>query len=400
LDDPDPTAKWLTGVGVPAELKAFSNALPITVEQLQDGHRLARGHPFAHLVPTCLAAAELSSAKGSTILEGLLLGYEVGARLGMVMLGTPRGIHDIGTWGTLGAVVGSTHILTAGDEALSAASLRLASSAVIALDTENVFSGFGVSHLYLATACQLAMQFAKAAAIGTSTAPNTLERYWLPRLSTDQTLFSVDWSQVQTTNGYFKLYPTVAHAHGANGAIDQFLQQARLLPFEDQLERRIKSIEVSTYSPAAQFCNQNPQSVDACRFSIPFTIATAIVNRHLGLNTNFTLALNDSRVQDLAKRVVVKEDASLTARYPHDGRPTRILVEFADGTTVETTCDLPPGDGPEALENPDVLSKPTALVAGIIPQSSWHSLRYTVENLGQTTAAELFQAIADLKRSC
>jgi len=393
------TTVWLTGADVPLERKAFFNALPITAEQLQDGHRLARGHPFAHLVPTCLAAAEFVSAQGSTILEGLFLGYEVGVRLGMSMHGTPEGIHDIGTWGLLGATVGSTHILTNGDQALATASLRLAAGTILGFDAGTVFDGFSAAHLYLATACQLALQFAAASALGTTTAPGTLERHWLPHLASDQLPIHETWTQAEITNGYFKIYPTVAHTHGAIDAIDQFLQQVNPRVPQGQLEPQVANIQVSTYGTATHFCNQRPQSVDACRFSIPFIVATAIVNGHINPTTDFAMALQSQQVCELAKRVSVVEDASLTRRYPLYGRPTRVHVELVDGTRYETSCDLPPGDGPGALTNPDVASKPERLVAQTVSPSSWEAFAWTIKNLGQANSQQVFDALRDLTRS-
>ncbi|MCI2975313.1 MAG: MmgE/PrpD family protein [Ferrimicrobium sp.] len=399
LDHNDTTTMWLTGADVSPERKAFFNALPITAEQLQDGHRLARGHPFAHLVPTCLAAAEFTSAKLPTILEGLLLGYEVGVRLGISMHGTPEGIHDIGTWGLLGATVGYTHILTTGDQALGAAGLRLASGVVLGFDAETVFDGFSASHLYLATACQLAIQFAMTAALGTTTAPGTLERHWLPHLASQQVPLHETWTQAEITNGYFKIYPTVAHTHGTIDAIHQFLQQVTPWMSQGQLQHQIASIQVSTYGSAAQFCNQRPQSVDACRFSIPFIVATAIVDGQISPTTDFTRALQTQQVRDFAERISVVEDASLTARYPLYGRPTRVVVEFVDGTRHETSCDLTSGDGPGALTNPDVVSKPDRLVTGIVSPSSWQTFSRTIMNLGQTNSPQIFDALTHLTRS-
>lgn len=60
--------------GAAPALAALVNALPVAAEQLQDGHREARGHPASHVVPAVLAVAESREAQGGDLLaavEGL-----------------------------------------------------------------------------------------------------------------------------------------------------------------------------------------------------------------------------------------------------------------------------------------------------------------------------------------
>jgi len=389
---------WITGTRATSPTKAFLNALPLTIEQLQDGHRMARGHPFAHLVPSCLAAAEASGASGRTLLEGMFLGYETGVRIGLTMGGTPDGVHDIGTWGTLGATAGCAHILTGGDEARVAASLRLASTSNNGFDTATVFEGYSGSHLYLATACQLAVQFALAGAHGFEAAPGTLERYWLPRASADLTKTLMDWTHPEIVHGYFKLHPTVAHTHGVNDALDQILSQLRSVNPKERLLPNIERVDVFSYQTALQFVNPEPRTVDECRFSIPFTVATAIAHGDLGPMSRFDKALADPEILDLAQRVHVSEDPTLSARYPLDGRPSRVIIEFTDHTSIEAEQDLPLGDGPAALNHPAILAKPDMLISGIVPDTSWRQLRQLVDNLEQATSTQIFSALGDLQR--
>lgn len=75
--------------GAAPALAALANALPVAAEQRQDGHRRARGHPGAHVVPAVLAVAEAEESTGRETCSALLAGYEVGAALGVVQGGTP-----------------------------------------------------------------------------------------------------------------------------------------------------------------------------------------------------------------------------------------------------------------------------------------------------------------------
>ena len=88
--------------GWPPMTAMMLNATAMAADQLQDGHRLARGHPASHVVPAVLALAEQVGTDGTELLSAVLAGDEAGVRVGRAMGGTPVGVHDIGTWGAGG----------------------------------------------------------------------------------------------------------------------------------------------------------------------------------------------------------------------------------------------------------------------------------------------------------
>src|SRR5690242_11647956 len=65
------------GTRVATEQAAFLNAVPTTVLQIDEGHRVARGHPAIHVVPAALAVAEEVGASGEDLIEAVVAGYEV-----------------------------------------------------------------------------------------------------------------------------------------------------------------------------------------------------------------------------------------------------------------------------------------------------------------------------------
>ena len=62
---------------------AFLDGTAGTMLEIDEGNQYARGHPGIHVVPALMAATRLRDASGAAFLRALVLGYEIGARIGM-----------------------------------------------------------------------------------------------------------------------------------------------------------------------------------------------------------------------------------------------------------------------------------------------------------------------------
>ncbi|MFC4766253.1 MmgE/PrpD family protein [Effusibacillus consociatus] len=95
------------------------NATMANALDIDDGHRLVKGHPGAVIFPAVLAAAEEYGVTGEEFLTSLLIGYEVGIRAGILAHELRPEYHCTGSWGALGAAAGVSRII-----GLSASSLE------------------------------------------------------------------------------------------------------------------------------------------------------------------------------------------------------------------------------------------------------------------------------------
>lgn len=337
--------------GWPATTAMMLNATAVAADQLQDGHRLGRGHPASHVVPAVLALAEQTGADGPEVLSAVLAGYEAGVRVGMAMGGTPRGVHDIGTWGQLAAAAGTSRLLAPGDTAAAARALELAGGAVLLTDATTVFAGHDGSHSFLGASVQLGAEQGLAAVAGLGAAPGTLDRHLgsVAAASWDPAPLQVNgtWSRFEVLHGYVKTHPTCAHLHGINDAVDDLV--AAGLHGSD-----VESVVVSAYSGAACF-GAVADSELAARFSVPTSVAVALLDGRLDETTLTAERVASRDVRDLAARVTVVHDAALDEGYPA-GRPARVRVHLVDGSRREAGAGLPRGDDEhrwcrEALQN-------------------------------------------------
>ncbi len=385
------------GRGVSAAAAAYCNALGVAAEQLQEGHRLARGHPASHLVPVLLALGEESGADGYALMSALLAGYEAGVRVGVAMRGTPPGVHDIGTWALLGTAAAGAHLLSGGNAEVIRSAIRIAGYAPQAFDAETVFAGASASHLALASACQESVMAAYAAVAGFDAEKDVFERHWITRsaadfdssvipLSLDQ---NGSWKEYLITGGYVKIHPACAHLHGAIDAAASLGSQTIIDP------ESVDKVFVLTYSGAATFDDPAPANDLCARFSLPFLVASALVHGHLDEASLPEGAIEDAGATELAKRVHISTTPEMDGGYPA-GRPAQVEVHLFSGRVLRAAWSLPRGDGPMALLDPEVRSKPRRLLVGCVGEELADGLLAGIAELASGGSLEPFSA--DLRR--
>ena len=379
--------------GVAPALAALVNALPVASEQLQDGHREARGHPASHVVPAVLAAAESCPAEGRDLLVAILVGCETGLLVGSAMGGTPDRVHDIGTWGTVGAAAGVAHVLSGGDADAVAAAIDLAAVVPTRPDAAAVFGGTTAQHLLLGLAVQAAVVAGAAAEAGLRAPDGTLERHFLPTVGRQPDAAVLEhataagrWDHYRLADGYVKRHPTCAHLHGVDDAVEDLLAAGPIDPLA------VETITVRTYAAAACFDDPAPVNDLAARFSIPCSVAAAIVGGSPRPDRFRPRLLADPVVTTLTHRVRVVHDVALDAGYPA-GRPAVVTVTMIDGDVREARAEYPRGDGPEALADPVVAAKPRQLLTAAVGAAEADSLLDAVEGLSEGGVTPLSNAL-------
>jgi 2-methylcitrate dehydratase PrpD len=341
----------------PSSTAAFLNACAVAADQLQDGHRLARGHPASHVVPAVLALAEERDLEGRDVLSAVLAGYEAGVRIGRAMGGTPDGVHDIGTWGQVAVSAAVARLLAPGDAGAARRALELSAGAVLLTDATTVFAGRTGSHVFLGASVQLGTSLGTAAVAGLEPEPGSLDRHlgavaardWDPGLLRA----GPGWGEHEVLGGYVKAHPTCAHLHGVNDAVADLLDQG-------VRGRDVQEVEVRAAAGAASFGAMADGEL-AARFSVPTSVAVALVAGRLDETTLTDDVVTDPDVVDLARRVRVVHDPLLDAGYP-GGRPARIRVALRDGTERTAGADRPRGDADRAFSRAELAGKAERLL--------------------------------------
>ncbi len=384
------------GGGRAGELQAaLVNGGATTVLQLQDGHRMARGHPASHLVPVLLALAQSEGASLEAVMGALVAGYEVGTRVGMALNGFDPLLHDAGSWACVGAAAAAAHLLSGGDACVIAEAIEGAAAVASMGYRETPAAGATVHHLYIGLGCVTALSAARAAQAGLQSLEGSLERYFGPRIGAAfdpaQLLYGIGedggWSHHEVMNAYLKVHPVCAHLHGAADAI------AALAAGRPPGAGQAEAVEVALYAHALDYDAGTPVNDLAARFSVKAAVAASLLPG--GLTTEaLDAGVDNPAAAALMARVTVVHDTALDARYP-EGRPARVTVRWAGGETQTRTVIHPLGDSTNPTDRAQRRDKARALMDGALGPGRFERAVAALDAGQAEGALEAFAAALD-----
>jgi 2-methylcitrate dehydratase PrpD len=321
----------------PAKAALF-NGTAGTFLELDEGNQFGRGHPGIHVIPAAMAMAEEHHLPGRDFLTALVLGYEIGTRIGMACK-IRMSMHPHGTWGAVGAAV-AVGKLMGYDEAKMKEIINVSSSLGLATSRRTMLEGGTVRNVYAGVSGQmgiLAYDLVQSGFTGEADGLKTVYGSVVSDTFIQETMTEELGRRFEIARNYFKMHACCRYNHGTLDALEKIAAEKAFKP--EQIER----VDVETYSLAAQLCDQDPQNMLAAKFSIPFAVATTIVHGSTGTESFKPEAVQKPAVKDLAGRVFVKEDPKLTAMMPAR-RPSRVRVTLKSGERLEAEVTMNKGD--------------------------------------------------------
>jgi len=122
---------------------AMLNGIAGSSLEFEEGNSGAFGHPAIQLVPSIIAQSEKSGAAGEEVLTALVAGYECATRLSRAS-SLRQGMHPNGTWGTIGAALGTGRICRRREQDLFGIA-NIAASFAITPYVKNSFAGWNIA---------------------------------------------------------------------------------------------------------------------------------------------------------------------------------------------------------------------------------------------------------------
>jgi 2-methylcitrate dehydratase PrpD len=185
----------------------------------------------------------------------------------------------------------------------------------------------------------------------------------------------------EIARNYFKRHAACRYTHGALDAMEAIVRKAggHIDP------ANVASIDVETYVWAAQLDHPAPANMLAAKFSMPFAIATFIVNGAATLDAFRDVARQSDVTRALAAKVIVNEDPALTAKLP-SLRPARVRVTLNDGRTLHAETLTNKGDTEDPYSSADVVEKFREVASPVVGASRARAIVDRVLSL-QTAAA-------------
>jgi len=324
-----------TGASLP--LAILANGTLAHGLDFDDTHAGSITHASAVVIPATLSAAECERVSGRAALTAAIAGYEAITRIGLAAPGAfhARGWHATSVCGVFAATlaVGTVMRLDAGR--LTSA-LGLAGSFASGV-MEHLTDGSWSKRVHAGWAGQGGAVAATLARGGFRGPATILEgRFGLYATTLgrepDVTPFETLGREWETLAVGYKPYPCCHLAHA-------YLDCALALRHEHALApEQVAGVECLV--PAGEvpiICEPRdaklaPRTSYDARFSLPYTVAAALVDGRVTLETFAPERLNDQRLLALAGRVTHTVDP--TSSFP-DGFPGWIRVRLTDGRRLE-----------------------------------------------------------------
>jgi len=301
-----------------AAMAAFANGALAHAVDYEDTHDSAIAHPHAATVPAAIAIAEAAGAvSGRELLAAIAVGADLVCRLADSFEENPDqfGWHTTPWLGVFGAATAAGRLLRLKPEQMASA-WSLAQSQMASF---GAVRGEPASHIravrdaFAAKAGVLGAQLAQRGVVGFG-APLEAEGGFLDavahgRWRRDALLdgLAKRWMGTEVS---LKPWPCCRGTHGPIAAA---------LALRDRIDGRVRSIEVTVSEKNRMLCEpvedrRRPRTAIGARFSVPFTVASAIVHGPPTLSSFLPEALADTRVLDLAARVVHRVDPDIPLR--------------------------------------------------------------------------------------
>jgi len=352
-----------------AEAAAFINGTAGTFLEMDEGNRFSRGHPAVHVIPAALSFSQERHSAALQFLAAVVVGYEVGSRLGAAS--QLRGaMHPHGTWGTLGAAAACARMADMDPTAMRQ-TINIAASLTTATSKQTMLEGGLVRNVYAGLSNRnglLALNLAESGFTGEHDGPTSLLGKIISE-SFDTTAvvngLGQDWHLMRN---YFKMHSCCRYNHGTLDAIDHMNAEAPL-PAIDDIDR----IEVSTYHLAAELNDPAPQNTLAAKFSVPFAVATRLINQSSALSSFTWEAVRNPAILALAQKVSVLHDPAMSARLPME-RPAKVTLYLKDGRQRVGAAGVNRGDDASPYTRAELRDKFMNLTGRIWPKAHCENL--------------------------
>jgi 2-methylcitrate dehydratase PrpD len=332
---------------------AFMGGIAGTTLELDEGNQYARGHPGIHVVPAALIAAARLGSTGEDLIAAVVLGYEIGARIGIASKLVVT-MHPHGTWGTVGAALAVAKLHEADAETMVEV-INIASSLGLSTSRKTMLEGATVRNAYAGFSNKLGLFAWEMAASGLTGERDGVATIFGTVAASDfrpAAMTEALGSRWEIARNYFKRHAACRYTHAALDALAVIIAAAggAIAPQD------VLGIEVQTYVWAAQLDDPEPKSMLAAKFSLPFALATMLVGGSASVEAFRDEARGDRTILALASRVSVAEDLSLTAMLPA-ARPARVILRLADGRVLTALATTNKGDTEDPYSADEVAEK-------------------------------------------
>ncbi|SDY46641.1 2-methylcitrate dehydratase PrpD [Geodermatophilus africanus] len=318
-------------------------------------------HPAPHVLPVLLDAAARGPVGDRRLLEAFLAATEVGMRAGGASSLRP-GLHPHGVHGPGSAALAAV-LLDGGTAAEATSAFLLGSSQPVAATLAVPMGGGTVRNAWTGLGVCAGVLAARRAQQGVVVRPGTFSALFDGAVCTDLSpaLLADDLGRRwEVVDSYLKPYACARWLHPALDAVRAALAGTGADAGD------IAAVEVATFAFAASLSDAEVRSDMHARFSLPWCVATLLVDGGVDAASFLPEGLARPAVGELARRVAVTEEPAYSAALP-DERPTRVTVRLRDGSVHTAEVRNARGNPADPLSGAEVAAKFARNVGDLVP---------------------------------
>ena len=334
----------------------FLNGLNGHALDFDDGTNAGIIHLGSPIFSVLLPLAQKYHFDGETLLRAAIYGYEASFTMARTIQPVHKklGYHATATCGLLGIAIAVSEVLKYSQKETKVVS---ATGTLKVLEDGSQLKPYNVGKTALLGL--IATQMAKA---GFDTPDDVLSGtagYLSQLYGTDEVEFvpTLLDGTYAIEKAYIKPYAACRYTHPSID-IAKELRKDRVVDVSE-----IEYVKIKTYSLAVKKHDHTDIKGSAsAKMSIPYNFAVTYVLGKTGMEAFTKESLNNSRVQALTKKIIVEEDAEMTAAFPEKTIATAEVV-LKDGSVLNGKSILPKGEPENPLSLEEVIEKFSALAS-------------------------------------
>ena len=334
---PGNSTVWGEGMLVSARDATTINSFMAHSTYLEDGSRSTGGHPSSAVIPALLALGEARSVSGDKVILGLVLGYEIFIRVGKALYPSTvtRGFQPTAILASLGPAGGCAKLLDLKSDACAQA---LAIGTNLGSGLKAALHEAASQPLQVGRSCEGGLVAALLAERGLKGYVMILESYLDAHAEApDKDKILEDLGEAYAIEEtYLKLH---GGCRGNHAPVDLSL---KIIQEHDLSAQEIEKIRIGIDSVTAGAEIHWPRNGQEAQFSIPFSVAAALIYGDASLFQYTGEKVQDPAVRGLMERVQVEIEPALDKLLPSkrgatgevvsvDGRSYKDSLEFARG---------------------------------------------------------------------
>ena len=385
---------WIHGGKSTAQNVAMANAImnrsyDFEVMSYAIEGRVLASHHAATTVPTAIALAEAKNATGKELMTAMIVGDDIAARVQAASEAHPIGLgwDGCGTLSHLGATATAGRLLGLDQRQMRHAFgivLNLIASAI-----QSLWDGATTFKLGQGAAARNGIFSAELAQVGWTGAEDALQSrfgyfHLYAKGCKDPKILTKDLGKTYYGEAYFKPYPCGMPNHVA---ITCALNLARKYDIDtDNIEEIVITVPSGALKDsyyAKPFVIRDFPHGDAI-FSYPYSVATALLHRSVGLSNFTEQAIHDTKVNALTAKTKLIEPTE--SAEPSKGIVINLKVKLKDGSEFSET----------EASNRDWATNPTPKAE--IVAKYWHQVEFS-KTLPKENAEKLLEHLDNLEEA-